>query len=84
MVLRLRSRSFHAQTGQPVRVRFRLTGRSMAVLKRERKVRMRGLVLSRDSLGNGSTASFRFVLKAPPGHRRGSASAGGAEAVAAW
>ena len=63
--LTLGTRPFSAQKGQPVRVRFRLSRRQMAALKRARKVGMRGQVASRDRVGNESRADFRFSLKAP-------------------
>lgn len=76
-VLTLRGKSFTAQKGKPVRVRFRLSRKAMAGLRRARKVRMRGHVTSRDRTGNESKAGFRFSLKAPRRQRGVNASPAG-------
>ena len=53
-------------------VRFRLSRASLTRLKAAKRVRMRGVVVVRDAVGNATTARFGFTLKAPtPKRRRG-------------
>ena len=75
MVLKLRSRSFTAAPGHPVRLRYRLSRRGMTALRKARLVRMRGRLVSRDRLGNRTDATFRFRLKARTRRGRVSGSA---------
>jgi len=63
--LKLRPKRFLAEQGRPVRIRFRLSRSAMRMLKRAKKVRMRGTVDARDASGNLTKAPFRFTLKAP-------------------
>ena len=64
-LLKLPAKSFHAEQGKPVKLKFRLKKASMRMLKAAKKVRMRGTVSARDSKGNASPAvSFGFTLKA--------------------
>ncbi len=63
--LLLRRRSFTAQAGQRAVVRFRLSRRQLRALKREGRIRMLGAATARDALGNPTTVSFRFALRAP-------------------
>jgi hypothetical protein len=58
-------RSFTAGTRAPAIVRFRLSRASLGRLKTARKLRMSGIVVARDALGNATSARFRFTLKAP-------------------
>jgi Tol biopolymer transport system component len=62
--LRLGNRAFSAQAGRRAMVRFRLSRTGLARLKRAKRVRMRGVVVVRDAVGNATTARFRFTLKA--------------------
>ena len=65
-VLRLRAKSFTAASGKPVMVKFRLKKASLKMLRKAKKVRMRGTVSARDANGNATPAvNFRFSLKAP-------------------
>lgn len=64
-VLKLSPRSFRATPGKPVKVRFRLSRTGLRMLKKAKKVRMRGSVSATDAEGNPSTVPFRFTLKAP-------------------
>ena len=69
-LLKLRKKSFSARPGTPVKVKFRLSKKSMKMLKRARRVRMRGSVSARDAAGNTTPAvSFGFRLKAPKARR---------------
>ena len=61
--LRLGNRAFSAQAGRRVMVRFRLSRASLTRLKAAKRVRMRGVVVVRDAVGNATTARFRFTLK---------------------
>jgi Tol biopolymer transport system component len=63
--LLLGRRSFTAQAGKRTVVRFRLSRRQLRALKREGRIRMRGSATARDALGNATTVSFRFALRAP-------------------
>jgi AAA ATPase domain len=70
--LRLGNRAFSAQAGRRVMVRFRLSRAGLTRLKAAKRVRMRGIVVVRDAVGNATTARFRFTLEAPrPKRRRG-------------
>ena len=62
--MRLRTRSFTAPAGRRVMVRFRLSRGSLRRLSVRRKVRMRGTVIARDTLGNTTRVRFRFTLRA--------------------
>lgn len=64
-VLKLAARSFRATPGAPVRVKFRLSKTGMRMLKKAKKVRMRGSVSASDAKGNPSKVPFSFTLKAP-------------------
>ena len=69
-LLKLKTKSFSARPGLPVKVKFRLSKKSLKMLKRARKVRMRGSVSARDAGGNATPAvSFGFKLKAPKARR---------------
>jgi hypothetical protein len=69
-LLLLGRRSFTAQTGQRAVIRFRLSRRNLRALKKAKRIRMRGSVTARDVLGNATSVSFRFTLRAPRAPRR--------------
>lgn len=64
-VLKLGTKSFQATAGKPVKVRFRLSRTGLRMLKKAKKVRMRGSVSVTDAKGNPSVVPFRFTLRAP-------------------
>lgn len=64
--LKFAAKSFTAQSGEPVKVKFRLDKRGMRMLRTAKRVRMRGTVTARDAGGNATPAvAFGFTLKAP-------------------
>ena len=63
--LTLGRRTFQAQSGRPVMVRFRLTKANLQMLAAAKTVRMRGSVSARDASGNATSATFGVTLKAP-------------------
>jgi hypothetical protein len=70
-LLKLGKKSFSAGPGKPARIKFRLKKSGMKMLKKAKKVRMRGTVTARDSKGNTSPAAkFSFTLKAPKPRKR--------------
>ena len=68
--IRLADRAFSAPAGRRAMVRFRLPRAGLTGLKAAKRVRMRGVVVARDAVGNAATARFRFTLKAPKPKRR--------------
>jgi hypothetical protein len=62
--LKLAPRSFGAKAGQRLVVRFRLSRRGRRLLAKRRRIRMVATVTARDTLGNATTRTFAFTLKA--------------------
>ena len=70
-LLKLGKKSFSAGPGKPAKIKFRLKKSAMKMLKKAKKVRMRGTVTARDSKGNASPATkFSFRLKAPKARKK--------------
>ena len=61
--LRLGNRAFSAPAGRRLMVRFRLSRAGLTRVKAAKRVRMRGVVVVRDAVGNATTARFRFTLR---------------------
>jgi Tol biopolymer transport system component len=60
----LGTRAFTAPAGKRVKVSLRLSRRSLRRLNDVRRVRMRGTITARDTVGNATTVRFRFTLMA--------------------
>ena len=63
--LKLGPISFEAKAGQRPVVGFRLAPKGRRLLARRRRVRMVATVTARDALGNATTKTFAFTLRAP-------------------
>jgi hypothetical protein len=63
-VLKLAPRSFEAKAGQSPIVRFRLSRKGRRLLAKRSRIRMVATVTARDALGNATTKTFAFTLRA--------------------
>jgi hypothetical protein len=62
--LKLAPRSFEAKAGQKPIVRFRLSRKGRRLLAERRRIRMVATVTARDALGNATTKTSAFTLRA--------------------
>ena len=62
--LKLRPRSFEAKVGQRPVVGFRLSRKGRRLLAKRGRIRMVATVTARDTLGNATTKTFAFTLRA--------------------
>lgn len=62
--LRLATKTFHAEPGRPVMLKFRLTKSNLKMLIAAKTVRMSGTVDARDASGKFTSASFGLTLRA--------------------
>jgi hypothetical protein len=62
--LKLGPRSFEAKAGQRPVVGFRLSRKGRRLLAKRRRIRMVATVTARDALGNATTRTFAFTLRA--------------------
>ena len=64
-VLALGGRFLQAASGKQAMVRIQLTRSSLAVLRRNRRMKVQATVTLRDAAGNSTTLTYRFTLRAP-------------------
>jgi PKD domain len=68
--LKLTPKSFSVAKGMRVVIRTKLPKKARQALRRRKRMRMRAKVVARDSIGNPSTRTFPFTLKAPKKTKR--------------